>query len=188
MLCLLQSILKCPLSVEQGQGMDTSMGLDFEIPHIWYIECDIFGTYIWSCDSASCKALHRAWTWCHTASMNGDRSCHLHSFHGCNSLVEIKRLQLPKEHDLLDPIQDTPAVPINIFWQVPQYFLVGMAEIFTFIGQSEFFYDQAPDAMRSLCSALPLTTVALGNYLSSLLVTVISRITNNVNIGHIDCF
>jgi peptide/histidine transporter 3/4 len=116
------------------------------------------------------------------------------------AIVEIKRLQLAKEHDLLDPTESTPMVPMSIFWQVPQYFLVGMAEIFTFIGQSEFFYDQAPDAMRSLCSALPLTTVALGNYLSSLLVTIISRITTkggkepgwipdkNLNIGHMDYF
>ncbi|KAJ0899820.1 putative bacterial ABC-type protein transporter [Helianthus annuus] len=31
--------------------------------------------------------------------------------------------------------------------------------------------------MRSLCSALQLTTVALGSYLSSLLVTIVTNIT-----------
>ncbi|KAJ6381442.1 hypothetical protein OIU77_030177 [Salix suchowensis] len=81
---------------------------------------------------------------------------------------------------------------------VLEYFLIGCAEVFTFIGQLEFFYDQAPDAMRSLCSALSLTTVALGNYLSTLLVTVVTKVTtrggklgwipDNLNRGHLDYF
>ncbi|KAK1660307.1 hypothetical protein QYE76_048469 [Lolium multiflorum] len=89
-------------------------------------------------------------------------------------------------------------VPISIFWQVPQYFIIGAAEVFTFVGQLEFFYDQAPDAMRSMCSALSLTTVALGSYLSTLLVTVVAKITtrggkegwipDNLNVGHLDYF
>ncbi|KAK8504896.1 hypothetical protein V6N12_033147 [Hibiscus sabdariffa] len=79
-----------------------------------------------------------------------------------------------------------------------QYFIIGCAEVFTFIGQLEFFYEQAPDAMRSFCSALSLTTVALGSYLSSLLVTIVSSVTakdgklgwipDNLNHGHVDYF
>ncbi|CAI0424303.1 unnamed protein product [Linum tenue] len=101
--------------------------------------------------------------------------------------LEVVRLQM-----------DLETIPMSIFWQVPQYFLVGCAEVFTFIGQMEFFYDQAPDAMRSLCSALSLTTVALGNYLSTLLVTVVTDVTtkggklgwipDNLNRGHLDYF
>ncbi|KAJ7546235.1 hypothetical protein O6H91_08G031400 [Diphasiastrum complanatum] len=112
------------------------------------------------------------------------------------AIVEIKRLQVAKHHGLLD--DTTTPVPMSIFWQVPQYFLVGASEIFTFIGQIEFFYDQSPDAMRSMGSALSLTTVALGNYLSTLLVTIIAHVTthggslgwipNNLNRGHIDYF
>ena len=89
------------------------------------------------------------------------------------AIVEIKRLEMIKEHNYYE--RDT--IPMIIFWQVPQYFLVGAAEVFTFIGQLEFFYDQAPDAMRSLMSAVSLTTVALGNYLSTLLVTIVTTIT-----------
>lgn len=47
--------------------------------------------------------------------------------------------------------------------QMSQYFIIGCAQVFTFIGQLEFFYEQAPDAMRSL-----LTTAALGNHLSTM--------------------
>lgn len=111
------------------------------------------------------------------------------------AVVEINRLQLAKELDLVD--KQVP-VPINIFWQVPQYFLLGAAEIFTFIGQLEFFYDQSPDAMRSLCSALSLLTTSLGNYLSSLILTIVTYFTtkggnpgwipDNLNKGHLDYF
>ncbi|KAF2305741.1 hypothetical protein GH714_007959 [Hevea brasiliensis] len=73
------------------------------------------------------------------------------------ALVEIKRLQLAKEHGLVD---EDAAMALSIFWQIPQYMLVGAAEVFTFVGL-EFFYEQSPDAMRSLCSALSLLTTSL---------------------------
>ncbi|XP_055814545.1 protein NRT1/ PTR FAMILY 8.3-like [Solanum dulcamara] len=97
------------------------------------------------------------------------------------AIVEIKRLQLARDLGLVD---EAVAVPLSIFWQIPQYFLLGAAEIFTFIGQLEFFYNQSPDAMRSLCSALSLmTTTALDNYLSSFILTVVmSNITQVTNL------
>ncbi|ESW30826.1 hypothetical protein PHAVU_002G185700 [Phaseolus vulgaris] len=111
------------------------------------------------------------------------------------AIVEIVRLQLAEELDLVD--QPVP-VPLNIFWQVPQYFLLGAAEVFTFVGQLEFFYDQSPDAMRSLCSALSLLTTSLGSYLSSFILTVVTYFTtkggnpgwipDNLNEGHLDYF
>ena len=82
------------------------------------------------------------------------------------AIVEIKRLEMIKDHKYYE--RDT--IPMIIFWQVPQYFLVGAAEVFTFIGQLGFFYDQVPDAIQSLMSAISLTTVALDNYLSTFLV------------------
>lgn len=98
------------------------------------------------------------------------------------AVLELIRLRMVREHNYYD----LPEMPMSIMWQVPQYFLIGCAEVFTFIGQLEFFYEQAPDAMRSLCSALSLTTVALGNYLSSLLVTIVTSIsTKNGNLGWI---
>ena len=111
------------------------------------------------------------------------------------AVVEIERLQIAKEMGLVD---EDVAVPLSIFWQVPQYVLLGAAEVFTFIGQHEFFYEQAPDAMRSLCSALSLLTNSLGNYLSSLILTIVTYITtedgsvgwipDNLNEGHLDYF
>ncbi|KAK6245026.1 hypothetical protein QUC31_011435 [Theobroma cacao] len=109
-------------------------------------------------------------------------------------ILEVVRLKIVRKNNYYD----LEYIPMSIFWQVPQYFLIGCAEVFTFIGQLEFFYDQAPDAMRSMCSALSLTTVALGNYLSTLLVTIVSKVTtrdgklgwipDNLNRGHLDYF
>uniref|UniRef100_A0A0D6QXA6 Major facilitator superfamily (MFS) profile domain-containing protein n=1 Tax=Araucaria cunninghamii TaxID=56994 RepID=A0A0D6QXA6_ARACU len=112
------------------------------------------------------------------------------------ALVEIKRLEIVKTHHLEH--DSVTKVPMTILWQIPQYFLIGAAEVFTFIGQLEFFYDESPDAMRSLCSALSLLTTALGNYLSSLIVTIVAYVTtqggkqgwipDNLNEGHLDYY
>lgn len=103
------------------------------------------------------------------------------------AIVETVRLQLA---------QDT--VSMSIFWQIPQYILMGIAEVFFFIGRLEFFYEQSPDAMRSLCSALSLLNTAVGSYLSSLILTLVAYFTtmggkdgwipDDLNKGHLDYF
>ncbi|KAL3530845.1 hypothetical protein ACH5RR_010167 [Cinchona calisaya] len=110
------------------------------------------------------------------------------------AVLEIVRLGIVRRHNLYD----AELISISVFWQVPQYFIIGCAEVFTFIGQLEFFYEQAPDSMRSLCAALSLTTTALGNYLSSLLVTIVTKtstkggkpgwIPDNLNYGRLHYF
>lgn len=88
--------------------------------------------------------------------------------------------------------------PMSILWQVPQYFLVGASVVFACVGQAEFFYNEAPASMRSLCAAMALLTVALGSYLSSLVVTMVACITtrggepgwipDDLDEGHLDRF
>ncbi|KAF2938214.1 hypothetical protein DAI22_03g102200 [Oryza sativa Japonica Group] len=111
------------------------------------------------------------------------------------ALVELRRLGIARSEGL---IHEDVAVPMSILWQIPQYFLVGAAEVFAAIGQVEFFYNEAPDAMRSLCSAFALVTVSLGSYLSSIILTLVSYFTtqggdpgwipDNLNEGHLDRF
>lgn len=111
------------------------------------------------------------------------------------ALVEIRRLAIAKSEGIE---HDKVPVPMTILWQIPQYLLVGAGEVFTFVGQLEFFYDQSPDAMRSLCSALSLLTNALGNYLSAFILTVVTAVTtkggkagwipDNLNEGRLDNF
>ncbi|XP_031099770.1 protein NRT1/ PTR FAMILY 7.1-like [Ipomoea triloba] len=88
---------------------------------------------------------------------------------------------------------------LSIFWQVPQYALVGASEVFMYIGQLEFFNGQAPDGIKSFGSSLCMASMSLGNYLSSMLVKAVMAITvrggempgwipENLNTGHMDRF
>ncbi|KAL4561434.1 hypothetical protein LXL04_033600 [Taraxacum kok-saghyz] len=87
---------------------------------------------------------------------------------------------------------------LSIFWQVPQYVLIGASEVFMYVGQLEFFNGQAPDGLKSFGSALCMTSISLGNYVSSLLVTIVMKISSsermpgwipgNLNKGHLDNF
>ena len=114
------------------------------------------------------------------------------------ALVEMKRLALFREGKVIDEREGI--VDMSVWYQVPQYLLIGASEIFTSIGQMEFFYDQAPDVMRSCSMALQLLSVCIGSYLSGLLVLVTQMITSridpkglgwlpkNLNLGRLDLF
>jgi peptide/histidine transporter 3/4 len=68
---------------------------------------------------------------------------------------------------------------LTIFWQVPQFILIGISEIFTSITSLEFFYSQAPTKMRSVSQASNLLTNALGSWLTIPLTLLV-----NVNANH----
>lgn len=97
------------------------------------------------------------------------------------AVVEMRRLRFAHS---VDPV-DRNSLPMSIFWLLPQYMLTGICEVFLSVGQMEFFLDQAPDSMRSLGNALYLSTVAVGSFLSSLLVSIVTKITYNSNGGWI---
>ena len=74
---------------------------------------------------------------------------------------------------------------------------MGVADTFLVVGVMEFFYDQAPESMKSLGSSLSLTTSGVGNFLSSFLLSVVSDVTkrdgkgwvlNILNASHLDYF
>jgi len=91
---------------------------------------------------------------------------------------------------------DKGPVAMMIWYQTPQYVLVGLSEVFTSIGQLEFFYNQAPDVMRSCSMALQLLTECLGSYSAAFFIWVIQYVTaehgrggwlpRDINYGHLD--
>lgn len=92
-----------------------------------------------------------------------------------SALVEIRRKHVAKDHNLLD--HPTAIIPISVFWLVPQYVLHGLAEVFMAVGHLEFLYDQSPESMRSTAIALYWIAIAMGNYVSTLMVSLVHKYT-----------
>ncbi|GLJ35406.1 hypothetical protein SUGI_0712010 [Cryptomeria japonica] len=111
-------------------------------------------------------------------------------------LTEMKRRDVIGRLGLED--NSSAIVPRTVFTLVPQYFIMGMAEAFLEVARMEFFYDQAPESMRSLGTALYLSSSAFGAFLSSVVLTIVSDLTgrhghkswvlNNVNASRFDYY
>ena len=89
------------------------------------------------------------------------------------------------------------ASTMSVFWLLPQFFLIGSAEVFTYVGQLEFFYDEATDGTRSLSSAMFLSEIGIGSWLSTAIVKIIEGTTggeekgwlrNTLNTSRLDYF
>ncbi|TKY62743.1 NRT1/ PTR FAMILY 3.1 [Spatholobus suberectus] len=112
-----------------------------------------------------------------------------------SALVEIKRKAVAAKYHLLDSPNAT--IPIRVFWLVPQYCLHGVAEVFMVVGHLEFLYDQSPESMRSTATALYCITTAVGNYVGTLLVSLVHKYSGkernwlpdrNLNRGRLECY
>lgn len=83
---------------------------------------------------------------------------------------------------------------LSAFWLVPQFFLVGAGEAFVYVGQLEFFIREAPERMKSMSTGLFLSTISMGFFVSSLLVSIVDHVTkerwlrSNFNRGKLDHF
>ncbi|KAK4751750.1 hypothetical protein SAY87_020548 [Trapa incisa] len=93
------------------------------------------------------------------------------------ALTELKRLAVARDHGLInDPAAQ---IPLSVFWLVPQFFFVGSGEAFTYIGQLDFFLRECPKGMKTMSTGLFLSTLSLGFFVSSLLVTVVHMVTGD---------
>ncbi|CAN1314649.1 Protein NRT1/ PTR FAMILY 8.1 [Linum perenne] len=72
---------------------------------------------------------------------------------------------------------------MSVFWLFPQFFLLGSAEVFTYVGQLEFFYDNATDGRRSISSAMFLAEVGIGSWLSTTILRIIGSATGGEERG-----
>lgn len=111
------------------------------------------------------------------------------------SLTERYRLHLAKQHGV---VESGGQVPITILVMLPQFVLMGTADAFLEVAKIEFFYDQAPESMKSLGTSFSMTTLGMGNFISSFLLSTVSHITkkhghkgwilNNLNASHLDYY
>uniref|UniRef100_A0A6N2KHH6 Major facilitator superfamily (MFS) profile domain-containing protein n=1 Tax=Salix viminalis TaxID=40686 RepID=A0A6N2KHH6_SALVM len=89
-------------------------------------------------------------------------------------------------------------VPLSIFVLLPQFALVGISDTFLEVAKLEFFYDQAPEGMKSLGTSYFCSSIGVGNYLSSFILSTVSEITqkhghggwilDNLNLSRIDYY
>ncbi|GFP95162.1 protein nrt1/ ptr family 8.1, partial [Phtheirospermum japonicum] len=61
----------------------------------------------------------------------------------------------------------------SVFWLFPQCFLIGAGEVLTYVGQLEFFYDEATDGTRSISSAVFLSEIGIGSWLNTAIVKIV---------------
>lgn len=87
------------------------------------------------------------------------------------ALVEKKRLGVVEKNP------QTGSVSMSVFWLAPQFVIIGIGDGFSLVGLQEYFYDQVPDSMRSLGIAFYLSVIGAGNFLSSLMITLVDNIT-----------
>uniref|UniRef100_A0A7N0TJF9 Uncharacterized protein n=1 Tax=Kalanchoe fedtschenkoi TaxID=63787 RepID=A0A7N0TJF9_KALFE len=69
-------------------------------------------------------------------------------------------------------------VNMSAFWLVPQHILGGLAEAFTAIGQTEFYYSEFPKSMSSIASALFGLGMAVANLLASAILGMVDEISS----------
>lgn len=110
-------------------------------------------------------------------------------------LSERKRLKTIQEHHTFGQYDQ---VPLSIFNVLPQFALAGIADSFLEVAKLEFFYDQAPEGMKSLGTSYFTSSLGIGHFLSSFLLETISDtsqklthrgwVLNNLNISRLDYY
>ena len=65
-------------------------------------------------------------------------------------------------------VQNHPVGSVHMLWQIPQIFVITVAEILISITALEFAYNQAPSSMKSIIQAFLLLTVAGGSLIATL--------------------
>jgi len=96
------------------------------------------------------------------------------------AIIEVKRKNVARDNNMLDAVPVVQPLPLSIFWLSFQYFVFGIADMFTYVGLLEFFYSEAPKGLKSTSTCFLWSSMALGYFLSSIMVQVVNSATKNV--------
>ncbi|KAF8029336.1 hypothetical protein BT93_E1891 [Corymbia citriodora subsp. variegata] len=114
--------------------------------------------------------------------------------------VEVKRKAVARNRHMLDAISVLQPLPISTFWLSFQFFIFGIADMFTYVGLLEFFYSEAPKGLKSVSTCFLWSSMALGYFFSTTMVKIVNGamkgITrsggwlagNNINRNHLNLF
>ncbi|XP_065625375.1 protein NRT1/ PTR FAMILY 5.4-like [Quercus suber] len=112
-----------------------------------------------------------------------------------SALVEAKRVSIAKEYNLMDNPKAT--IPMTVWWLLPQYVICGFSDAFAVVGLQELFYDQMPEALRSMGAAAYISVVGVGSFIGNAIISVVQAISsrsgdkwlgNNLNRAHLDYY
>lgn len=117
------------------------------------------------------------------------------------SIVEVKRKRVARDNNMLDAVPILmPPLPISTFWLSFQYFIFGIADMFTYVGLLQFFYSEAPKGLKSTSTCFLWSSMALGYFASTIVVKSVNGATkhitrsggwlagNNINRNHLNLF
>ncbi|KAF5729627.1 protein NRT1/ PTR FAMILY 5.6-like [Tripterygium wilfordii] len=93
------------------------------------------------------------------------------------ALVERERLKIAEKENVVVVISKNGSLSMSVFWLVPQYMILAIADGFPLVGLQEYFYDQVPDYMRSLGLAFYLSVIGVGSFLSNFLIMIADHVT-----------
>ncbi|KAJ6394965.1 hypothetical protein OIU77_024056 [Salix suchowensis] len=85
------------------------------------------------------------------------------------AIVEKKRRDAAVDSDKI----------LSIFWITPQFLIFGLSEMLTAVGLIEFFYKQSLKGMQAFSTAITYCSYSFGFYLSSLLVSLVNKVTSS---------
>ncbi|CAN6330869.1 unnamed protein product [Urochloa humidicola] len=66
---------------------------------------------------------------------------------------------------------------MSVFWLAPQFFLLGVMDVTSFVGLLEFFSGEASAGMKSIGGAVFFCILGVASWLGSLLIRVVNRAT-----------
>ncbi|XP_043709105.1 protein NRT1/ PTR FAMILY 6.2-like [Telopea speciosissima] len=109
------------------------------------------------------------------------------------SIVETRRISVIKSVG-----GNVVTLPLKFYILIPQFFIVGVAEAFMYSGQLDFFITRSRKGMKSISTGLFLSTIGLGFFISSFMVSIINSVTgtqvgtgwltSNINYGKLYYF
>ncbi|KAF2910500.1 hypothetical protein DAI22_11g104500 [Oryza sativa Japonica Group] len=97
------------------------------------------------------------------------------------AVVEIRRKSAADESSLAD---GTAGIPLSVFWLTPQFFLIGIFDVTSFVGLLEFFCSEVSMGMKSIGSSIFYCILGVSAWLGSLLIQVTNRVTRRGGKGN----